>query len=120
MTLWPALRFWLRCLLCWHHLHGVHAEIGERLAQTYLVKNQGCFGCSIACGRVTKIEGRGSLDGLGEGPEYEAGWSYGAACGVTDLGAIVKCNFICNEQGMDPISLGSTVACASVSDAAIG
>ena len=85
---------------------------GERLAQTYLVKNQGCFGCSIACGRVTKIEGRGNLDGLGEGPEYEAGWSYGAACGVADLGAIVKCNFICNEQGMDPISLGSTVACA--------
>ena len=32
--------------------------------------------------------------------------------GVAALGAIVKCNFICNEQGMDPISLGSTVACA--------
>ncbi|MBQ9020387.1 MAG: aldehyde ferredoxin oxidoreductase family protein [Eggerthellaceae bacterium] len=85
---------------------------GERLVDTYLVKNQGCFGCTIACGRVTKIEGRGDLDGLGEGPEYEAGWSYGAACGVTDLGAIVKANFICNEQGMDPITLGSTIACA--------
>jgi aldehyde:ferredoxin oxidoreductase len=85
---------------------------GETLAKTYLVKNQGCFGCSIACGRVTKIEDRGDLDGFGEGPEYEAGWSYGAACGVTDLGAICKCNFICNEEGMDPITLGSTIACA--------
>ena len=85
---------------------------GERLVETHLIKNQGCFGCTIACGRVTKIEGRGDLDGFGEGPEYEAGWSYGAACGVNDIGAIVKANFICNEEGMDPITLGSTVACA--------
>lgn len=85
---------------------------GETLAKTYLVKNQSCFGCSIACGRVTKVEGRGDLDGFGEGPEYEAGWSYGASCGVNDLGAIVKCNFICNEYGMDPITLGATIACA--------
>ncbi|MBQ3386927.1 MAG: aldehyde ferredoxin oxidoreductase C-terminal domain-containing protein, partial [Eggerthellaceae bacterium] len=85
---------------------------GERLVETHLIKNQGCFGCTIACGRVTKIEGRGDLDGFGEGPEYEAGWSYGAACGVNDISAIVKANFICNEQGMDPITLGSTVACA--------
>ena len=61
---------------------------------------------------MTKIEGKGDLDGFGEGPEYEAGWSYGAACGVNDIGAIVKANFICNEEGMDPITLGSTVACA--------
>ena len=85
---------------------------GEHLNETHLVKNQGCFGCSIACGRVTKIEGKGDLDGFGEGPEYEAGWSYGAACGVNDISSIVKANFICNEQGMDPITLGSTVACA--------
>lgn len=85
---------------------------GEHLNETHLVKNQGCFGCSIACGRVTKIEGKGNLDGFGEGPEYEAGWSYGAACGVNDISSIVKANFICNEQGMDPITLGSTVACA--------
>ena len=85
---------------------------GERLVETHLIKNQGCFGCTIACGRVTKVEGRGDFDGFGEGPEYEAGWSYGAACGVNDIAAIVKANFICNEQGMDPITLGSTVACA--------
>ena len=85
---------------------------GERLVEKHLIKNQGCFGCTIACGRVTKVEGRGDFDGFGEGPEYEAGWSYGAACGVNDIAAIVKANFICNEQGMDPITLGSTVACA--------
>lgn len=84
---------------------------GETLAKKYLVKNKGCFGCSIACGRVTRIPD-GDFKSAGEGPEYEAGWSYGADCGVNDLGAICKANFLCNEYGMDPITLGSTIACA--------
>lgn len=85
---------------------------GEKLAQEYLVKNQSCFGCPIGCGRVTRIPDDSPYAGFGEGPEYEAGWSYGAACGVTELDAICKANFMCNEYGMDPITLGSTIACA--------
>lgn len=90
-----------------------HAEetSGEALADKYLVKNKGCFGCSIGCGRVTRIPD-GKFKGFGEGPEYEAGWSYGADCGVKDLDAICKANFICNELGIDPITMGSTIACA--------
>jgi aldehyde:ferredoxin oxidoreductase len=84
---------------------------GERLAATYLIKNKGCFACSIACGRVTNVPD-GPFASFGEGPEYEAGWSYGADCGVSDLAAICKANFICNEYGMDPITLGATIACA--------
>ena len=84
---------------------------GEALAEKYLVKNKGCFGCSIDCGRVTKVS-EGPFKSSGEGPEYEAGWAYGAACGVSDLAAICKANFICNEYGMDPITMGSTIACA--------
>jgi aldehyde:ferredoxin oxidoreductase len=83
---------------------------GEALTEKYLVRNKGCFGCSIGCGRVTKIPD-GKFMGFGEGPEYEAGWSYGADCGVKDLAAICKANFICNELGMDPITMGSTIAC---------
>ena len=84
---------------------------GECLARTYLVKNKGCFGCSIACGRVTRVPD-GPFKSFGEGPEYEAGWSYGADCGVSDMAAIVRANHLCNEYGMDPITLGSTIACA--------
>lgn len=84
---------------------------GETLAQKYLVRNKGCYGCNIGCGRVTKVSEPG-FEGFGEGPEYEAAWSYGAACGVNNLAAITKANFICNEMGMDPITLGSTIACA--------
>jgi len=84
---------------------------GESLAAKYLIKNKGCFGCSIDCGRVTRVPD-GPFKSSGEGPEYEAGWAYGADCGVSDLAAICKASFLCNEYGMDPISMGTTIACA--------
>ena len=54
----------------------------------------------------------GPFKSRGEGPEYEAGWSFGADCGIDDLEAVCKANFICNEYGFDPITLGATIACA--------
>lgn len=84
---------------------------GEALRDKYLVRNKGCLGCSIGCGRVTKVS-EGKFQGFGEGPEYEAGWAYGADCGVRELDAICKANYICNELGIDPITMGSTLACA--------
>jgi aldehyde:ferredoxin oxidoreductase len=83
---------------------------GEALREKYLVRNKGCFGCSIGCGRVTRVP-EGKYKSFGEGPEYEAGWALGASCGVRDLAAICKANFICNELGLDPITMGATIAC---------
>ena len=84
---------------------------GEALTEKYLIRNKGCFGCSIGCGRVTRIKD-GPFASAGEGPEYEAAWALGASCGIHDLAAICKVNFLCNEYGLDPITLGSTFACA--------
>lgn len=84
---------------------------GETLTEKYLVRNKGCFGCNIGCGRVTRIT-EGKFKSFGEGPEYEAGWAFGADCGVRNLEAISKANFICNELGIDPITMGATIACA--------
>jgi aldehyde:ferredoxin oxidoreductase len=36
----------------------------------------------------------------------------GSDCGVDDLAAVTKANYICNELGMDTISMGATIACA--------
>ena len=83
---------------------------GETLAEKYLVRPKGCFGCPMSCGRLTRLNGK--YDGIGEGPEYEAAWALGGDCRIADLEAITKANFICNELGMDPITLGSTIACA--------
>lgn len=84
---------------------------GESLAKKYLVKNTGCFSCAIGCGRLTEVPD-GPFKSKGEGPEYETAWAYGAACGVNDLAAICKANFLCNEYGMDTITMGTTIACA--------
>jgi aldehyde:ferredoxin oxidoreductase len=84
---------------------------GESLAAKQLMRPKGCFSCIISCGRVTKVDNP-DYQGFGEGPEYETAWSFGADCGIDDLDAITKANFLCNEYGIDTISMGSTVACA--------
>jgi len=82
----------------------------------HLVTNQACFGCTIACGRISKmdkghftVENKPQYWGASGGLEYEAAWALGAANGVNDLEALQYANLICNEQGMDPISFGATV-----------
>jgi aldehyde:ferredoxin oxidoreductase len=81
-----------------------------------LVTNQACFGCTIACGRISTIdkthfsvENKPQYWGASGGLEYEAAWALGAANGVNDLEALQYVNVICNEHGMDPISFGATI-----------
>ncbi len=85
---------------------------GETLAEKYLIKNKACWGCQIGCGRVTAVK-EGCFQILySEGPEYESIWALGNSTGVMDLGAIIKANHLCDELGLDTISMGSTIACA--------
>ncbi|WP_313341180.1 aldehyde ferredoxin oxidoreductase family protein [Sedimentibacter sp.] len=84
---------------------------GEYLNEHYLVKNKACYACPIGCGRVIKIPD-GEYKGIVGGPEYEAAWAYGASCGVSDLNTINKANHVCNMLGLDPITMGATIACA--------
>ncbi|MFN3629495.1 MAG: aldehyde ferredoxin oxidoreductase family protein, partial [Casimicrobiaceae bacterium] len=85
--------------------------------KTHLVTNQACFGCTIACGRISKIDethftvvNKPEYWGASGGLEYEAAWALGAANGVNDLECLQYVNMLCNEEGIDPISFGATVA----------
>ncbi len=84
---------------------------GERLTKEFLVKNSSCYGCPIGCGRRTKVEVP-EFAGEGEGPEYETVYAMGSNCMIDNLAAITKANYICNELGMDTITMGATIACA--------
>ena len=82
----------------------------------HLVTNQACFGCTIACGRISKMDQshftvstKPQYWGANGGLEYEAAWALGAANGVKDLEALQYANLICNEEGIDPISFGATI-----------
>jgi aldehyde:ferredoxin oxidoreductase len=96
----------------WQEAYFPEAEniSGETQAKDNLVRNKGCAGCAIGCGRVEKAHGK--FESSGEGPEYETTWAFGGDCGVSDVNAILKANFLCNEMGLDTISMGSTIACA--------
>ncbi|MDZ4126799.1 MAG: aldehyde ferredoxin oxidoreductase family protein [Hydrogenophaga sp.] len=88
----------------------------ESDGKKHLVTNQACFGCTIACGRISKmdenhftVKNKPQYWGATGGLEYEAAWALGAANGVNDLEALQYANLLCNEEGFDPISFGATV-----------
>jgi aldehyde:ferredoxin oxidoreductase len=84
-----------------------------------LTTKAACFACTIACGRIStvdkthfSVENKPEYWGNSGGLEYEAAWALGPDTGVNDLDALTYVNFLCNEDGFDPISFGSTVAAA--------
>jgi len=105
---------------------GAHKISGEAMheprptdGKTNLVTNGACFGCTIACGRLSRMDpghfsvsSRPQYHEASGGVEYEAAWAMGSDCGVDDLEACTFANFMCNEHGFDPISFGSTLAAA--------
>jgi aldehyde:ferredoxin oxidoreductase len=94
-------------------------EVRKTDGRPNLTTNAACFGCTIACGRISTIdqghftvENKPQYWGNSGGLEYEAAWALGADTGVDDLDALTYANFLCNEDGFDPISFGATVAAA--------
>ena len=88
---------------------------GEKFADTVWRRGafgSACFGCPVACGRRSKVTYPPEFAGEGEGPEYETIGAFGSVCGVDDIKAISKANFIANEMGFDTITAGDTIGCA--------
>jgi aldehyde:ferredoxin oxidoreductase len=86
---------------------------------TNFITNGACFGCTIGCGRICHIDpehfsvkDRPEYQHASGGLEYETAYALGAAVGVDDIDAATFAGFMCNEYGMDPISLGGTIAAA--------
>ena len=86
---------------------------------TNLIRNGACFACTIGCGRISHVDpthwsvkDRPEYHGASGGLEYETAYALGAAVGVDDMDAATFAGFLCNEYGMDPISLGGSIAAA--------
>ena len=84
---------------------------GQALVDNFLEKPKFCADCPIGCGRGTKVTTPG-FEGEGEGPEYETIYAFGPDCLNDNLAAVLKANYICNDLGLDTISMGSAIACA--------
>lgn len=93
-------------------------EVG-RDGHRNMVQNGACFGCTIACQRISKVnpshwsvKDRPEYQIAGGGLEYETAFALGSMVGVDDIDAATFAGFLTNEHGMDPISLGGTIAAA--------
>jgi len=87
-----------------------------------LISTKACFACSIGCGRIAKIDPEHYSVGSDEakdkygkaigGLEYESIFALAPMVGCSDLDAATYANALCNEDGMDPISLGGSISAA--------
>ncbi|UCE13468.1 MAG: aldehyde ferredoxin oxidoreductase family protein [Candidatus Heimdallarchaeota archaeon] len=92
--------------------NGADEISGERMRDEFVVGHTACYRCLIACGKTTRFT-EGKYAGLEvDGPEYETSALLGASCEINDLGAIAKSNLICDDLGMDTITVGGTIAFA--------
>ncbi|HHW02584.1 MAG TPA: aldehyde ferredoxin oxidoreductase family protein [Thermoanaerobacterales bacterium] len=77
-----------------------------------VIQSRGCYGCMIACSKITKVKEGEFKDALVEGPEYETVGLLGSNVGVDYLPAIIQANILCDRLGLDTISTGNVIGFA--------
>jgi aldehyde:ferredoxin oxidoreductase len=84
----------------------------EAMKRRIVKRSKTCFGCLVACGKISKIETGPYAGTEVEGPEYETLFSLGSLCGNSSLECIARANEICDRFGIDTISAGNVLAFA--------
>jgi aldehyde:ferredoxin oxidoreductase len=75
-------------------------------------KKYACYACPIGCGSIYQInEGDVNIDETGR-PEYETAGMFGSQMLNSDPIILNQCNYLCNEYGLDTITVGGTIAWA--------
>ena len=68
--------------------------------------------CHFKCGKICLAMDGPYAGALTEGPEYEAEYALGTCCGITDQAAIIEADALCDQYGLDVISMGVSLAFA--------
>ena len=83
-------------------------EITEKRGGTVA---HGCMsGCIIRCSGI--YNGPDGQHDLSKWPEYETVWAWGPNCGIDDLDAIARIDYMCDDFGVDTIEVGCAMAVA--------
>ncbi len=85
------------------------SEVNEDTIEPYYIRHKACFGCPIYCSKIAEVKEGKYRGSFTEGPEYENVWSFGAQCENTDVGAIIRAEYLCDFYGMDGISTGNVI-----------
>jgi aldehyde:ferredoxin oxidoreductase len=90
---------------------GINTISAEYMKKNFFIKNQACFHCPVACSQLCEVK-EGPFKGAKSDPEYESIGTLGGVCGVSDFAAIIKANEICDELGIDTMSVGVIIGFA--------
>lgn len=81
----------------------------EVMKEKFFVRNKGCYRCPVACAQYCVVR-EGKFKGAASDPEYETIGALGGQCEVSDLAAIIAGNMLCDEYGVDTMSVGTLIA----------
>ena len=89
---------------------GADGVSAEQFHESNFVKNAHCANCTIGCEKilVTSDNGKKAKGRM----EYESAFALGPLVGVADGNAVIRASTLCDELGMDTISVGATIAWA--------
>jgi aldehyde:ferredoxin oxidoreductase len=85
---------------------------GERFKDLYWERDTTCLKCPVACGKDFKVEGGEFAGTRWKMPEYESIFALGSMQENANAASLIKANELCDQLGMDTISMGVTVAFA--------
>jgi len=77
---------------------------GQKLANTFKVKNKACYNCNLHCSRYYVVD-----EYEAEGPEFETLCGFTSRLGNSDLPFALEMNRYLNQVGMDSISTSEVI-----------
>jgi len=83
---------------------------GERYREEFRLKDTTCNKCPVACGKTFEVKAGEYAGTVWKMPEYETIYAFGPMLGNLDPGSIVKAEELCDQLGLDTISMGVTIA----------
>jgi len=83
---------------------------GEEMKAHYHDRDTTCLKCPVACGKQYAISAGEFAGTRAKMPEYETIFALGPMLGIADPEALILANDLCDQLGMDTISMGVTLA----------
>jgi len=87
-------------------------QIGVDALQAQKVGKAHCYGCPVACSRLSLAKKKPYTGTLSEGPEFESHYAFGGQTKVDNVDSIIAADRISDELGLDTISAGVTIGFA--------
>ena len=89
------------------HAHDISGEV---IQEQYKERNVACYRCPVACGKLVKVPNGEFAGNSVKMPEYETIYAFGSMLENRDLVSIFNANAMCDQMGLDTISMGVTIA----------